>query len=185
MTRRMKDDTADFAEEYTVRERVRLAARGIALGGLAILAWKLWLLPEFEAFVGSAPCRALFGANGTTVLWYGLFAGLPLLVLALLGLTHGRRGVRILRDGQFPPIGEKVLRRTRIRRGSAARRIGCIHLFTLVPAIAFVIWGGFQAHRFARGFQPMDPACARMAPAHEPSSEATAPARSGGEARRG
>ena len=180
----MKDDTAEFAEEYTVRERVRMAVRGIVLGGVAILAWKRWLLPEFEAFVATAPCRAVFGANGTTVLWYGLFAGLPLLVFALLGLTHGRRGLRILHDRQFPPIGEKVLRRTRIRRGAAARRIGCIHLFTLAPAIAFVVWGGFQAHRFTRGFQPVDPPCARMAPAHEPSSAETAPTRSG-EARRG
>lgn len=185
MTSRMKDETPEFAEEYTFRERIRMAARGVALGGLAILVWKLWLLPELGAFVVSAPCRVFFGANGMMVFWYGLFVGLPLLVFLLLGLTQGRRGLRILRDGQFPPIDEKVLRRTRIRRGAAARRIGYLHLFAPVPVIAFVIWGGFQAHRFAREFQPGNSACARIAPVREPSSDATGPTRGVGEEHRG
>jgi len=154
------DGPRESAEEYTFRERAWLVARGIAIGGVVILAWKLWLLPGFEAFVATAPCRSVVGVDGSTLLWYGLFVGLPLLAFAVLFLAHGRQGLRILRESRFPPAGEKVLRRTRIRHGVAARRIGYLHLFLPTPLIALAIWGCVQARTLVHEMRPADSACA-------------------------
>jgi hypothetical protein len=62
--------------------------------------------------------------------------------------------LRIVRGSRFPPAGEKVLRRTRVRRGAAARRIGCFYLFVSTPLLALAIWGGFQAHSLSPKMQP-------------------------------
>lgn len=154
------DDPREFAEEYTLRERASLAVRGIAIGAVVILAWKLWLLPGFKTFVATAPCRTFLGVDGVTLLWYGLFVGLPLLSFLALFLTQGRQGLRILRESRFPPAGEKVLRRTRIRHGAAARRIGYLHLLLSTPLIALAIWGGVQARTLVHEMRPGGSACA-------------------------
>jgi hypothetical protein len=153
------DEVPEFAEEYTFRERVWLMVCGLVSGGLVILAWKLWLLPEFRAFVPTAPCRLILGVNGRTFLLYSLFVGLPLLGFLVLAATEGRRGLRMVRGSRFPPAGEKVLRRTRIRRGAAARRIGYFQMCMSIPFIALAIWGCFQAHSLAREMHPRPTAC--------------------------
>ena len=153
------NEPSEFAEEYTFRERASLAARGIVVGGLVVLASKLWLLPAFDAFVATAPCRIVLGVSGSTLLWYGLFVGLPLLAFAFLFVAQGRQGLRILRESRFPPAGEKVLRRTRIRRGAAARRIGYLYLFVSTPLIALALWGCIQARTLAHEMQVGGSAC--------------------------
>lgn len=153
------DDPREFAEQYSFRERAWLAARGIAIGGLVLLGSKLWLLPAFNAFVATAPCRTFLGVYGSTLLWYGLFVGLPLVTFAVLFLTQGRQGLRILRESRFPPAGEKVLHRTRIRYGAAARRIGYVQLFVSTPLIALAIWGCFQTRTLAHEMRLGGSAC--------------------------
>jgi hypothetical protein len=152
----MVSDLLEFAEEYSFRERVRLLSVGLVVGGVFVLLWKLWLLPEFIAFAASAHCRNVFSIPGTTVLWYGLCVGLPLLFALVFGCMQGRHGLRILRDGQCPPIGAKVLRRTLIKRGAAARRVGYLNLLVFTPFLAIAIWGFFQAETLS---QLKHPAC--------------------------
>jgi hypothetical protein len=135
----------EFAEEYTVAERGRRVIGGLAAGLAVIAIGKLWLFPWLTHFAASAPCRTVSGVNGATVLWWGLFVGIPLTSAALVVATMGRRGVRILRDGQVPPRREKVLRPTRIRRGRQARLIGYLHVLAWSPFLALALWGGFQA----------------------------------------
>lgn len=147
----MVDELPEFAELYTFRERVRMAVCGAVIGAAVILSWKLWLLPAFKAFIASAPCRTLLGVSGTSLLWYGLFVGLPLSSACILGLIYGHYGLRILRDGQAPPVGAKVLRPTRIRRGAAARRIGYLCLLAPTPLLAIAVWGYFAAQSLPHG----------------------------------
>jgi hypothetical protein len=156
----MKIELPEFAEEYSFRERVRLCAVGLVVGGVFVLLWKLWLLPAFAAFAASAHCRSVFGMAGTTVLWYGLFVGFPLFLALVLACTEGRRGVKILRDGQSPPMGVKVLRPTRIKRGAAARRVGYLRLLAFTPFVAIAIWGSFQAESLSQRSQLAHPTCA-------------------------
>ena len=155
----MERELPEFAEEYSFRERVRLAAIGLAIGGVFVLLWKLWLLPEFTAFAASAHCRSVLGIAGASILWYGLFVGFPLSLAVVFGCIEGRHGLKILRDGQSPPIGVKVLRPTRIKRGAAARRIGYLYLLAFTPLVAIAAWGFFQAKSLSQLSQLKHPAC--------------------------
>lgn len=135
----------EFAETYSRGERIRFALVGTVAGAVALGAWKLWALPSITAFADTAPCRTVFGIDGATVLWSGLFVGLPMLFAALTAITLGRPGLTILRDAQYPPRGARSFRPIRIRRGAAARWIGYLHLLACMPFIAIGIWGYGQA----------------------------------------
>ncbi len=139
----------EFAEEYTQAERIRFVVIGMLTGALVVISSKTWLFPWLREFATSAPCRTVFGIEGVTVLWYGLFVGMPLQVTVLVAATFGWRGYKILRDGQVPPIKEKVFRPTKIRRGSIAMLIGYMHLSAFLPLLALAIWGGFQAEELS------------------------------------
>lgn len=103
--------SADFALEYTGAERRRLMLLALTGVTVMLLASRLWFFPWLAAFAATAGCRGIAGLNGLTLLFHGLFAGLPLLL--------GWPGYRALRSGQFPAAGVKVLLPTRIRRGRA------------------------------------------------------------------
>jgi hypothetical protein len=145
----MVSELPEFAQEYDFRDRVRLVLLGLAIGAAVILPFKLWLLPAFVAFAASGKCQSVFGMPGSMLISYGLFVGLPLSFALVLAGMGGRNGFKILRDGQYPPIGVKVLRRTRIRRGAAARRIGYLNLLMFTPFLALAIWGLFQSETLA------------------------------------
>jgi hypothetical protein len=134
-----------FAQTYSRGERIRFVLVGAVLGALGLAVWKWWVLPWIAGFPASAPCRTVFGANGATVLWFGLFVALPLLFAALSAIGLGRPGLAVLREGRYPPDGVKVFRPVRIRRGAAARWIGYLHVLACAPFLAIAIWGYGQA----------------------------------------
>lgn len=148
-----------FAQEYTAAERLRILLIGAVAGAGVIFAAKTWVLPWFQAFVSNAPCRTLFGVNGLTVLWYGLFVGIPLHVALLAMLVFGWRGYKTLRDRQYPPAKEKVLRPTKIRTGQRARLIAYLHFSAFIPFLALAIWGGFQADQMSGTVMPKNTVC--------------------------
>lgn len=138
---------------YTPRELTRFVAFGIVAGLLAIGISKLWFFPWLHAFAASAPCRTVFGHSGTAVLLYGMFVGLPGLTALVVATTLGRRGLRILRDGRVPPLGEKSFRLTRIRRGGHTTLVGYLHVVMFVPFVALALWGSVQAAALVRQAQ--------------------------------
>lgn len=138
-------DLPEFAEPYTKEDAIRIVVIGTLAGAAVVILGKSWLFPSLKEFATTAPCRAVWGIDGMTVLWYGLFVGLPLLAALLTLATLGWRGYKIFRDGQFPPLKEKVARPTRIRRGRKARLIGYLHLCACLPLLALSVWGYFQA----------------------------------------
>ena len=149
----MNGELPEFAEEYGLRERVRLILTYSVIGGVFILAGKFWLLPAFSEFVATAPCRSVFGLPAVSVVLYGLLVGLPFLIALTVGCIFGWYGYRVLHDDQAPPTGVKVLRRTRIKRGRAARLVGYFYLFAFVPALALAGWGCFTARSLSQQSQ--------------------------------
>ena len=149
----------EFAEEHTRALRIRIAVVGALIGATIIISYKTWLFPWLAEFVKSAPCRTVFDTKGLTVLWYGLFVGLPLQATLLIAAGFGWRGYKILRDGQFPPFKEKVYRPTKIQRGAKAKLIAYLHLSAILPILAITIWGGFQAAKISRATRPKVEAC--------------------------
>ncbi len=155
----MHSEIPEFAEMYNRRERIRYVATGLALFCMAFLLWTLWLLPAFTAFAATAHCRSVFGIAGTTLLWYGIFVAGPTFLALVFACMQGPLSLRILRDGRSPPIGAKVFRSTRIKRGAAARRDAYIKLLVIIPYLAISIWGFFQAELLSQQSQLKHPAC--------------------------
>lgn len=143
------DELPEFAAEYTPAQKIRLLVFYLFAGGATVLLSEGWLFPAISLFAASAHCREVFGFPGLTVLFYGLFVGIPLFFALVASLTISRRGYRILRDGQSPPIDEKVLRPTRIVRGSKAKLTGYFQLLSPLPLLAFAAWGLLQANQLS------------------------------------
>jgi hypothetical protein len=158
----MQPTDPEFAEEHSLPDKIRLVVIYLAVGAAAVFAAKAWLFPAIRDFAGSAPCREVLGFSGVSVLFYGLFVAMPLSFALIIGLTMGRRGYRILRDGQVPPVGEKVFRPTRIERGPKAKRAGYIHMLAPLLLLAIAAWGLPQA---AQLIASVSPEAARDCPA--------------------
>jgi hypothetical protein len=139
-------ESAEFAPTYSAAERGRFVALGLLAGAPLIVAGKLWFFP----WIVTLPCRTVLGIDGAVVLWYGLFVGLPLLAALVTGFGYARSGLRVLREGQFPPAGVKVIRATRIVRGAAARRLGWLQLAAPIPFLIIAAWGFPQAMSLAQ-----------------------------------
>jgi len=144
----------EFAEEYTFKERLRLVLIGLAVGGVLLFGWKGWVLPRWAEFAQTAHCYEFRGLSGTAVVFYTLFVGLPVFLALCAMLLFSRRGLKILRDRQFPYKGEKVFRPTKIKRGRAASIIGWQHILAPLVFVAIAIWGGFQARELVRNVDP-------------------------------
>lgn len=136
-----------LAPERSLREKLALLLLGL-LAGLGALWFKqAVLLPWVAELAAAPPARRYWGLPGPTLLSHLLFVGLPLLA-ALPSLALLWRGGRILRSGQVPPPGERVFRRTRIRRGARARWVGYAHLLPTPLLLALALWGWGQAARW-------------------------------------
>jgi ABC-type amino acid transport system permease subunit len=134
----------EFAEQYTRSERIRYVVVGAVIGALIMALAKLWLFPLLST-VAATPCDTILGIPAHVALWYGLFTGIPLIGAILVFFSFGYRGYRILRDGQVPPLREKVFRPTRIARGRKATMLGLLHVAAFIPFAALAIWGAGQA----------------------------------------
>jgi hypothetical protein len=153
-------DPTEFAEIYSRGERLRFVLLGAIIGLPVICTFKFVIFPWLAQFSASAPCRTVLGIDGSVFLWYGLFVGMPLFLAVFIGFAAGHRGLRILQGEQFPPAGEKAFRRTAIRRGAAARRIGLLHLIAATPFLAIAIWGYPQAASLSTQLRQVPIKCA-------------------------
>ncbi|WP_410497859.1 hypothetical protein [Chitinibacter sp. S2-10] len=135
---------AEYAELYTQAEKIRLVCVGTLIGAALIFLTRSYLLPWFNHFVETAPCRKVLGIDGLTVLWNGIFVAMPVFFALTVAATFGWRGYKILRDHQFPPRNEKVCKPTKIRRGNVVRFIAWLHFFPVVILLLIAVWGSFQ-----------------------------------------
>lgn len=149
---RMPPDT-EYAPEHSEAYRRCYVALVITLFACALVASKLWLFPALQQFMSTAHERCVMGIAGTRVLADGVMVGLPLFVVVILALTLGRRGVRILLVGQVPLPGEKVFKKTPIRRGAVARWIGACHVLVCALPMGIAAWGMLHADELNAALQ--------------------------------
>lgn len=135
-----KEDGVEYAPEVSKQERLKLLVKGLAIGVPLMLAFKFWFTPWLGAFSKHSHCHQYLGYSGTAWLMYGIFVGPFALFALLIGVPWVRDGLRILRDGQYPPKGAKVFRRTRIKTGRAAKRIAYLRLLPLIILLGAAIW---------------------------------------------
>ena len=147
------NSVTEFAPEHSTAYRVRFVVLGCVSGACVVVASKLWLFHALSAFARTAHCREVFGIPGPSVLAYGLFVGMPLFMALVVAGAMGFRGAKILSSGQVPPPGEKVFKKTPIRRGRRAQLVGSLHLLACTPLIAISIWGYPAAAEFSANLQ--------------------------------
>lgn len=155
---------SDFATEYSPSEKSRLLLIYLGAAAAVVFASKAWLFPAISDFAASAHCREVFGVPGVKLLFYGLFLGLPVFSALVVGLTFARRGYKILRDRQVPPIGERVFRPTPIKRGVRVKIDGYLHLLSPLPFLAIAAWGIPQAQKLSAMPLPSPSKCAAKLP---------------------
>lgn len=133
-----------YAEEYTKREKlIRLGLIG-AIGAAVVFFSEYWLFPLIEDFAVKPDCYQVFDIQIGKYIWYLILCGLPLSMF-LLTLPLIPFGIRGLQDGQYPPKGTKVYRKTAIRFGTMASLQSSVQI--LIPLLLFClsVWGYFQA----------------------------------------
>lgn len=150
----------EYAPLYSRKERIRIAVMLMLIVVPLLLVSQFWLIPGISDFTAVANCVFVGGVNGVQLLLYGVFVWMPLSFATLLLLLLGRRCIRIIRAGQDPLPGEKVLRPTKYRYGRAALLMPVLVLIIEIGMIGFATWGGFQAEKLGRTVLP----CREMQP---------------------
>jgi hypothetical protein len=159
----------ELAEEYSRTEKIRVVVLYLAASAAMVLISKLWLFPAIREFAASAHCREVLGISGVAVLFYGILVGMPVGVALIVGLALGQRGYRVVRDGQLPPVGEKVFRPTRITRGKKALLAGIARMLLPLVFVALAVWGVPQARQMLSSPERSDRACGGIAVQLSPS----------------
>ncbi len=144
----------DFAPIVSTRERVKLVLKILAVAAPVYLLAQFWLFPWLQNYASFANCYFYGDITGVHLLMYGVFVFAPLSLALLIWLFEGRRCLSILRVGQNPLPGEKVLRKTRYRYGRAAMIQPCVIFLTLAVLIGASIWGSFQVEKLTRIVKP-------------------------------
>lgn len=118
----------EFAPQYSPKERRwRLLLHGVLC--VLMIGAVYWAVTHFRSFSADAPCEAIFGVPGSTILLYGGFAGMPLAAAILIVLLTGRSSILSIATRRYPPPGRKVYGRVKVKRGWQAVA------FALVPAM--------------------------------------------------
>ena len=115
-----------------------------AVVGAGILVWLQSYLQFQLQLLQSDPQRAAENILAVTRMMLIAFG----LSLVAFSVYFGWLGMRVLRSGQFPPPGMKVVRDTRLRLGSAARLTGAA---ALVYCLLLLGIGTLGAWRIERG----------------------------------
>lgn len=131
----------EFAPVYSAKERLHKLAVALPLALGIGAAFKWWFLPLFGRFAANAHCQTVFGVPGETVLFYGLFVGFPILLALMVCAISIRSSIKAIRTRRYPPEGEKVFRRIRVRRGWPAVVIASVPMIMALYLVGLAVWG--------------------------------------------
>lgn len=135
-----------YAPLYSTRERIRWLLITLAWAVPLFAATQLLFFPWLRGYAALAHCQDYGAFTGIQALYYGLCVGLPLSLAVMLLAVSGRRDLRIIRTGQYPPPGEKVMRPTPYRYGFSARLMGYMGLACAAALLALSVQGIFWAN---------------------------------------
>ena len=135
----------DYAPQYTKRERFILAAKIASWAVPLFIALKFWFLPWFKEYAEVAHCYDYGAFTGVHVVFYGLFAGLPLLFALIFLVLDGKKCLKIIKFGQLPIPGEKVVSPTKYVYGFKAK----IRAYVFIVVISIFLGLGVQGYFWA------------------------------------
>jgi hypothetical protein len=174
----------EFAPQYSPKERRRRLLTHGVLGALTAGALYWWVWPHYQSYSADAPCEAILGVPGSTILIYGVFVGAPLAAAILIVLLTARQSIETIATRRYPPPNRKVYGRVKIKKGWQAIA------FALIPAM-FITYlcvlsseGMTRAARMARETQ-QSAECNARSGKQAPTLNPAPPNRSGSETNAG
>lgn len=147
----------EYAPLYTFRERVVLLLKMLAIALPLLLLAQFWFFDWLEDYASHANCHIYGQITGVHLLTYGVFVLIPLSSGLFVALLLGPRALKILRLGQDPLPGEKVLRKTRYRYGRAARLRSYVLFAFILVFVGIAAWGSLQAKKLTASIKPCPP----------------------------
>ena len=142
---------SEYAPQYGTAAKWRRVGFGAAVVAAVWACERVWFGPWLDDFAQRAHCERVLGMNGAAAMLYALFVGTPLLMGAIYAASVARVGVRAIRTGALPPPGVRVIRRTRVVRGTPARVRGALLVASTLTFPVLAGWGWWQAHALATG----------------------------------
>lgn len=156
----MKQEQQEYAPQYSQRERIRYAIIGVVCFSILFAVTEWWAFPQWRMFVQTAHCRTVLGVPGIDVMLYAVLVGVPLIAVLSVAAIIVPSALRSIRARQYPPPGQKMFAKVRVRTGRSAIMMGssALTVVALLPAIP--LWGGLQAREIlARANPPSDATC--------------------------
>ena len=151
-----KQTGIDYAPEYTTKERINIFLTVLAWGGPLVAALQFWFFPWLKQYSENAHCYQYANFTGLHIILYGLFVGFPLLMTSLMVIIEGKRTVNIIKLGQSPLPGEKVLSPTKYIYGTQARIKAYLYLAIILFGLGSSVAGYFWAQPFISKISSVD-----------------------------
>ena len=119
-------------------------------------ATELWLFDWLIKYSDNANCYYYGNITGVHLIMYGLFVGIPLSLAIILAACTARSSIGIIKLGQYPLPGEKVLRKTKYIYGRKAKMIPVVIFLIIGLLLIFSLWGAVQAYKITQNVKPCE-----------------------------
>lgn len=132
-----------YAPEYTTKERINIILKALAWAVPLFATLKFWFFPWLKQYSANAHCYQYGNFTGLHIIFYGLFIGLPLLMACMLLILEGKRSINIIKLGQSPLPGEKVLSPTKYIYGTQAKLKAYLFFAIMLLVLGLSVQGYF------------------------------------------
>lgn len=149
-------ENPEYAPQFSVQERMQLLFKTILLLVPIFIFGKFWFFSWLSEYSEKANCYYYGQITGAHLLIYGVFVGIPLGIAIILFIFEGIGAIRVLKVGQFPLPGQKVLRSTKYKYGVRAKARGLYILFCILMFVGLSIWGFVQAKKLTNEIKPCE-----------------------------
>lgn len=152
----VKPTGVGYAPEYTTKERRIILLK--TLGWIVPLAATLnfWFFPWLNQYSVNAHCHHYGNFTGLHIIFYGIFIGLPLLITSVMIVKDGKRSIKIIKLGQSPLPGEKVLYPTKYIYGTQAKIKAYLYLALILFGLGSSVAGYFWVQPFITKISSVD-----------------------------
>ena len=133
----------DYAPEYTTKERINIILKALAWAIPLSTLLKFWFFPWLKQYSANAHCYQYGNFTGLHIIFYGLFISLPLLMACMLLILEGKRSINIIKLGQSPLPGEKVLSPTKYIYGTQAKLKAYLFFAIMLLVLGLSVQGYF------------------------------------------
>jgi len=145
LTRTTTENDPNYAPEHTKQERIKLVIKSASWALPLYICLRYWFFPWLEKYASNARCYDYGTFTGLHVLYYGIFIGMPLSFAVILFAIEGPKNIQIIRLGQYPMPGEKVLSPTKYVYGLRAKSIAILFFGILFFLVGLSIRGYYWA----------------------------------------